>query len=63
MAHLTQKPEEAFASSGFFVSTKWLCHFVEKASLCALFGRFAAKSTLAARKVFFPTYTPPEKTI
>jgi len=33
------------------------------ASLCASFGRIAAKSTLAPRKVFFPTYTPPEKTI
>jgi len=44
---------------------KWLRHFKGKgfAALCASEPPEAVPATLAPRKVFFPTYTPPEKTI
>jgi len=44
---------------------KWQSHFKGGgfAALCASEPPGAVPATLAPRKVFFPTYTPPEKTI
>ena len=57
---------ETYVSGAFYVSPKMLRIFGERGYRCALrlgCAPMAHNSTLAPRKVFFPTYTPRGKTI